>query len=366
MTMTPRTRCDARAGDDIAGWRTYLAPAQQTGVADLVRNVTGGVAAALVAVLSGCGPSYSPNTYSAAAVQQANPVQPGVVVGMRVVQVSADTGVGTVAGAAAGGITGAQVDSGGPITALSALGGSVLGGIVGSGVEHATGDTAAFEYIVRENKGDLVSVTQRDTVPLRIGEHVLVIEGKQARVVRDYTVVVTGAPPVAKPADKAAPGARPASAASAAVPGAPAAAATSAGPPPVAAPAVTPGASSPALAVLPAVAQPSPAVSPAAPIALAPPGNPAGGAGPAPVPSNVAPPVQSNVAPPGGGSSADVKSAPPTLAPGSPKPLVTATPPATGSAPASPEANPAASPAPSPALLPAPLPAPAASDPTKP
>jgi outer membrane lipoprotein SlyB len=158
----------------------------------------------MLVVLAGCGPNYSPNTYASAAVQQANPTQRGVVVGVRKVGVSADATLGTVTGAAAGGIAGAGVDGGGPITALSALGGSVIGGVVGSGVEHATGDTTAYEYIVQEAKGDLVSVTQRDSVPLAIGQKVLVIAGKQARVVADYTVPLPEQPAV-KNADKGKP-----------------------------------------------------------------------------------------------------------------------------------------------------------------
>ncbi len=221
----------------------------------MVRNVIGGVAAALLAVLGGCGPSYSPNTYAGSAVQQANKVEQGVVVGVRQVAVSADAALGTVAGAAAGGIAGSGVDAGGPITALSALGGSVIGGVVGSGVEHATGDTTAYEYIVRQTNGDLVSVTQRDTVPLAIGEKVLVITGKQARVVADYTVAVPGWPPPPKPkeADKDKP-------AASAVPGS--------APPQAASAGAAPAASAPALPPIPPAATPAvPAV--AAPVAAA-------------------------------------------------------------------------------------------------
>ncbi|HUB13408.1 MAG TPA: hypothetical protein VMB34_15775 [Acetobacteraceae bacterium] len=163
----------------------------------MVRNVIGGAAAAMLAMLAGCGPSYSPNTYDAAAVQQANKVTQGEVVGVRKVGVSADAALGTVTGAAAGGIAGSQVDSGGPITALSTLGGTVIGGLVGSGVQHAQGDTTAYEYIVRQTDGSLVSVTQRDKVPLALGQKVLVIAGRQARVVPDYTVWLPGLPPVA-------------------------------------------------------------------------------------------------------------------------------------------------------------------------
>jgi len=145
------------------------------------------ICALVVAGLSGCGPNYSPDTYSTTAVQQANKVEQGVIVGVRNVDVSASGTAGAVTGAAAGGIAGAQVGSG-PISALSALGGSLVGGLAGTAVEHATADTSAYEYIVRKSSGDLVSVTQKDKAPLTLGLHVLVIAGNQARIVPDYTV----------------------------------------------------------------------------------------------------------------------------------------------------------------------------------
>lgn len=141
----------------------------------------------VLSVLSGCGPSYSPDTYSANAVQQANKVEQGVIIGVRDVGVSAAGTVGTLTGAAAGGIAGSQLAVG-PASAMSALGGSLVGGLAGSAVEHASADTTAFEYIVRKTNGDLVSVTQRNKTPLALGEKVLVIAGNQARVVPDYTV----------------------------------------------------------------------------------------------------------------------------------------------------------------------------------
>jgi len=141
----------------------------------------------VLAALCGCGPSYSPNTYSVTAVQQATTVAQGVVIGLRSVNVSAAGTVGTLTGAAAGGIAGSQAVSG-PVSAFTALGGSLVGGIAGSAVEHTTADTTAFEYIIRKASGDLVSVTQKDKTPLALGQKVLVIAGNQARVVPDYTV----------------------------------------------------------------------------------------------------------------------------------------------------------------------------------
>ncbi len=151
-----------------------------------------------VAALGGCAPSYSPDTYASGSVQQANKVEQGVVAGRRQVGVSADGTAGGLTGAAAGGIAGAQAPGGGVRTALTALGGSVVGGLVGSGIERATGDTTAYEYVVRKANGELVSVTQKDARPLELGQKVLVIAGGQARIVPDY-IVPPPAPVVAAP-----------------------------------------------------------------------------------------------------------------------------------------------------------------------
>ena len=83
----------------------------------------------LLAALSGCGPSHSPNAYSVIAVQQANTVAQGVIIGLRSVSVSA---------AVAGRIASSQAMSG-PVSAFTALGGSPVGGVAGSAVEHTHG-----------------------------------------------------------------------------------------------------------------------------------------------------------------------------------------------------------------------------------
>jgi outer membrane lipoprotein SlyB len=80
-----------------------------------------------------------------------------------------------------------------------------VGGIAGSAAEHVVGDTRAFEYIVRKPNGDLLSVTQKDTEALAIGQKVLVIAGNQARVVPDYTVPGQVPPNQAAPVPQDAP-----------------------------------------------------------------------------------------------------------------------------------------------------------------
>jgi outer membrane lipoprotein SlyB len=161
-------------------------------------------AAAALALLGGCTPSYSPNSYDAAAVQKANKAEQGIVVGVRKVDVTAAGTTGALVGGAAGGIAGSQAGSG-STSAFGALGGSVVGGLLGIGVERAAGDTTAYEYVVRETNNQLVSVTQRDKTPLVVGQHVLVISGAQARVVPDYTVPLPPEFAAGKPASPPAP-----------------------------------------------------------------------------------------------------------------------------------------------------------------
>jgi outer membrane lipoprotein SlyB len=160
----------------------------------LLRIVKLGFIAISVAASVGCKPDYSPNTYAANAVQQANKVEAGVVVGFRQVAISANGTVGAVTGGAAGGILGSQAGAPAFGTALAAVGGTAVGSLVGTGIEHASGDTTGWEYIVRKSNGDLLSVTQREPQPLPIGQKVLVITGNQARVIPDYSVAVEPAP----------------------------------------------------------------------------------------------------------------------------------------------------------------------------
>jgi len=160
--------------------------------------------------LTGCSEGYSPNTYAAAAAQQEAAVQRGVIVGVRPVLISADGTIGAAAGGAAGGVAGAQLSGDNPVTtALGAVGGAVLGGLGGTAAEQAVADAKGWEYIVQGSSGTLVSVTQTSKMPLPVGLHVLVIDGKQARIVPDYTVQIAAAP-AAKVPELAAGGTKPA------------------------------------------------------------------------------------------------------------------------------------------------------------
>ncbi len=142
-------------------------------------------------LLAGCGSSYSPDTYATRAVQQANRVEQGVIIGVRQVNVSADGTAGAATGGAlggvVGGVAGAQGSPSGVTTAVGSIGGAVVGGLFGTAAEHMISDTTAYEYVVRNTRGELMSVTQKDATPLAVGQRVLLIAGAQARIVPDYT-----------------------------------------------------------------------------------------------------------------------------------------------------------------------------------
>ena len=151
----------------------------------------------LLLALTACGNRYSPDEYATRAVQQANRAEQGIVAGFRRVQISADGTTGAAAGGAAGGVLGSATGGNRVAEALGAVGGALVGGLIGNAAERAANSGNGVEYIVRKRNGDLVSVVQRDLVPLEVGARVLVIEGAQARIVPDYTTQAPGQPPVA-------------------------------------------------------------------------------------------------------------------------------------------------------------------------
>ncbi|HUA51965.1 MAG TPA: hypothetical protein VMB81_07360 [Candidatus Sulfotelmatobacter sp.] len=260
----------------------------------------------LAALLAGCGPDYSPNTYSATAVQQANKVEQGVIVGVRRIDIAAPGTTGAVAGAGGGAIVGSQASEG-VGSALTALGGGVVGGILGQQVDRQINDTFGYEYIVRKAKNEMVSVTQKDAVPLAIGTHVLVIAGPQARIVVDYTVPLEPEKPATASVEPAPPSKPPAPALVEPAPTAK---------PPAPAPALLP-APEPSVAVAPSPAAPPPVVTVTPPIEAsvdvkpltAPPAD-------APTAPTVAPIAASTAAPtvpapvPGGSALGDLPTAP--------------------------------------------------------
>ena len=94
----------------------------------------------------------------------------GTIIGFREVNISANGSIGAVAGGAVGGVLGAEYAN----SALVAVGGTTVGGMLGNALEHAARDTTGWEYIIRKENSEMLSVTQREATPLALAQRVLV------------------------------------------------------------------------------------------------------------------------------------------------------------------------------------------------
>lgn len=136
------------------------------------------VALGTVVVSSGCAPSVSGGAYSRYQVGQAQEVRLGYVESVRQVLIEGtQSGVGTMSGAALGGLAGSNIGKGkGEIA--GAIGGAVLGGIIGSAIEENATRQPGLEITVRLDGGRMVAVTQ--------AEDELFYPGDRVRVLTDY------------------------------------------------------------------------------------------------------------------------------------------------------------------------------------
>ena len=118
---------------------------------------------------------------------RAQSVELGVVESARGVNIEADsTPVGTIGGAALGGIAGSTVGGGSRANAAGAIVGAILGGIAGSAIDRSVNTTQGVEVTVRLDSGRMIAVVQ-DGSPdaFRPGDRVRVTsDGQTTRVSR--------------------------------------------------------------------------------------------------------------------------------------------------------------------------------------
>ncbi len=142
--------------------------------------VAGGIAASVM--LAGCAsPGLGGGNYTRSQVRGEQTVRLGVVENVRDVVIDArDTGTGTMAGAAIGGLAGSTVGGGYKANAAGAIAGAVIGGIVGSSVEKNANDRRGVEVTVRLEGGKLIAITQEKDEEFRVGDRVRILSGQGA------------------------------------------------------------------------------------------------------------------------------------------------------------------------------------------
>jgi len=142
-------------------------------------------ALALIAAVPACAPQNTGSTVSARSLGGAASVSFGTIVGSRPVTVAGGgSGIGTLGGAAAGGIAGSFIGGDWRSNALAGIGGALLGGLAGTAVERGVSSGTAIEFIVREDRGNDIAVVQTNEEALQVGDRVVISRGDRVRLSR--------------------------------------------------------------------------------------------------------------------------------------------------------------------------------------
>ena len=138
--------------------------------------------AVLIAVVAACA-TTGPQDYGSSEARVVQTVAYGTVESVRPARLTEDKPiVGTLAGAALGGLLGNQIGHGGGRAAATVIG-AVGGGIAGNAIErHATAQDGQ-ELVIRLDNGTTIAVVQAGTQGFEIGQRVRVLTGpKGSRV----------------------------------------------------------------------------------------------------------------------------------------------------------------------------------------
>jgi outer membrane lipoprotein SlyB len=130
--------------------------------------------------LTGCAlPGQGGGDYSRGQVRGEQSVRFGVIESVRDVRINAphESGVGTLAGAALGGIAGSEMGRGRGSTA-GAIAGAVIGGIAGQAIEKNANDRRGVEVVVRLDSGKIIAITQEADEAFRAGDRVRILSGQ--------------------------------------------------------------------------------------------------------------------------------------------------------------------------------------------
>ena len=129
--------------------------------------------AALALVTSSCQ-QISPNVYETRDAGVPMETFAGVVQSARPVAVQNEGKLGTVLGAAAGGIGGAQIGGGTGTHIIGGVAGAAIGALAGRGAEKAITKQDGMEYVVRMENGQLQTIVQGAKPPIMVGQKVFV------------------------------------------------------------------------------------------------------------------------------------------------------------------------------------------------
>jgi outer membrane lipoprotein SlyB len=130
----------------------------------------------IASLLNACASSNAGDVYSRDEARKIQTIRKGVVETVRLVKLEGTKSpIGTVAGAAVGGVAGSTIGDG-KGSAIAAVIGAVAGGLAGSAIEEAVTRKDAYEITVKLDNGSLVAIVQEATEKFSAGDTVRLIE----------------------------------------------------------------------------------------------------------------------------------------------------------------------------------------------
>ncbi|MDO6705764.1 glycine zipper 2TM domain-containing protein [Photobacterium sp. 1_MG-2023] len=137
-------------------------------------------------IISGCSSNPYGNTYGRSQAQQVQQVKYGTIIQIDPVSIEGEQNVvGTLAGAAIGGILGSKI-GGGSGSDIAAIGGGVLGGYAGNKASQNLSESNGVNLTIRLDSGETIAIVQKadPNMLFSVGQKVRVnITGRTARVV---------------------------------------------------------------------------------------------------------------------------------------------------------------------------------------
>lgn len=139
----------------------------------------------LTLIISACADNIGANHYNTSSANTVNRSATGRIISVRMVTVSdgSDGQFGKTAGAVAGGAAGSMIGGNTAVNVIGAVGGAVIGGIAGDAAQNQLSKQTGFEYVVQLDGGGVVTVVQGADIMMQTGQRVIVLYGRQARVI---------------------------------------------------------------------------------------------------------------------------------------------------------------------------------------
>jgi outer membrane lipoprotein SlyB len=127
-------------------------------------------------LLGACASSNSGGVYSREEARKVQTVRMGVVESVRSVKLEGTkTPIGSVAGAAVGGVAGNSIGKGDD-NIIGAVIGAVVGGLAGAAIEEGITRKDAFEITVKLDNGTLIAIVQEADEQFKAGDKVRLID----------------------------------------------------------------------------------------------------------------------------------------------------------------------------------------------